>query len=79
MWLKYIWEVNPKNPWQNGYKPQDWDTAVWPRFKRKSGATTQHQATYINWHRVSDNIQNHMSCYLSEPNEPQCKIYRYSG
>jgi len=77
MWLTYIGKVNPKNPWQNGYKPQDWDTAVRPRFTKKSGKTTQHQATYINWHWVSDNIQNRMSCYPREPNEPDCKIYRY--
>lgn len=77
MWLKYIGKVNPKNPWKNGYKPQDWDTAVRPKFTRKSGKTTQHQATYINWHWVSDNIQNRMSCYPREPNEPNCKIYRY--
>ena len=77
MWLKYIWEVDPKKPWQNWYQPQDWDTAVWPRFKTKSGKFTQHQATYINWHRVSDNIQNNMSCYPREPKEPNCKIYRY--
>jgi len=77
MWLKYIWETNPKNPSQNGYKPQDWDTAVWPKFKKKSGKITQHQATYVNWHWVSDNIQRNMSCYPREPNEPNCKIYRY--
>ena len=77
MWLKYIGKVNPKNPEQNWYKPQDWDTAVRPRFTKKSGKTTQHQATYINWHRVSDNVQNRMSCYPKEPNEPECKIYRY--
>lgn len=81
MWLKYIWEVNPKNPSSNWYKPQDWDTAVWPKFTRstwrKAWQTTQHQATYINWHRVSDNIQNRMSCYGKEPNEPNCKVYRY--
>lgn len=78
MWLQYIWEVNPKNPQKNWYKPQDWDTAVRPKFQKKSGETTQHQATYINWHRVSDNIQNRMSCYPWEPNEPKCKIYRYA-
>ena len=77
MWLKYIGEVNPKNPWQNWYKPQNWDTAVWPKFKKKSWKITQHQATYINWHWVSDNIQNQMSCYTNEPNEPMCKVYRY--
>ena len=77
MWLTYIGKVNPKNPWQNGYKPQDWDTAVRPKFTKKSGKITQHQATYINWHWVSDNIQNRMSCYPKEPNEPDCKIYRY--
>ena len=81
MWLSYIGEVNPKDPWKNWYKPQDWDTAVWPRFTRTVGKnawkTTQHQATYINWHWVSDNIQNQMSCYMKEPNEPNCKIYRY--
>ena len=78
MWLKYIWEVNPKNPGRNWYKPKDWDTAVGPRFQKRSWKITQHQATYINWHRVSDNIQNRMSCYPWEPNEPKCKIYRYT-
>ena len=67
MWLKYIWEVKPKNPSSNWYKPQDWDTAVWPKFTksiwRNAWKIAQHQATYINWHRVSDNIQNRMSCY----------------
>lgn len=77
MWLSYIGKVNPKNPSENGYEPQDWDTAVRPKFQRKSGKITQHQATYINWHWVSDNIQNRMSCYPGEPNEPDCKIYRY--
>ena len=79
MWLSYIWKVNPKNPSKNWYKPQDGDTAVWPKFTRKSWKTTQHQATYINWHWVSDNIQNNMSCYRNEPNEPECLIYRYGG
>jgi hypothetical protein len=77
MWLKYIGKVNPKNPWENGYKPQDWDTAVRPKFKLNSWKTTQHQATYINWHWVSDNIQKRMSCYPWQRNEPDCKIYRY--
>lgn len=77
MWLQYIWDVNPKNPEKNWYKPQDWDTAVWPKFKKSSWKITQHQATYINWRWVSDNIQNRMSCYPKEPNEPNCKIYRY--
>lgn len=79
MWLNYIGKVNPKNPSENWYKPQDWDTAVRPKFKKKSGKITQHQATYINWHWVSDNIQNNMSCYPWEPNEPYCKIYRYTA
>ena len=77
MWLKYIGEVNPNNPSQNWYKPQDWDTAVRPKFKLNSWKTTQHQATYINWRWVSDNIQKRMSCYPWQRNEPNCKIYRY--
>lgn len=81
MWLKYIGEVNPNNPSQSWYKPQDWDTAVRPKFTRtvwkSAWKRTQHQATYINWHWVSDNIQNRMSCYPGERNEPNCKIYRY--
>lgn len=75
MWLNYVWTVDPNNPWKNGYKPQDGDTAVWPRFSNH-WKMTQHQATYINWHRVSDTIQRQMSCYSSK-NEPMCKIYRY--
>ena len=82
MWLTYIWEVNPKDPWKNWYTPQDWDTAVWPKFTRlhwkHPWKTTQHQATYINWHRVSDNIQLNFSCYPNEPYEPNVKIYRYN-
>ena len=78
MWLSYIWKVDPKNPWKNWYKPQNGDTAVWPKFKRKSWKTTQHQATYVNGHWVSDNIQNSTSCYRNEPNEPECLIYRYN-
>ncbi len=72
MGLKYIWEVDPDHPEKNWYKPQDWDTAVWPRFNG-----TQHQATYIAGHWVSDTIQNKMSCYSSK-NEPNVKIYRYT-
>lgn len=75
MWLNYLWTVDPNNPWKNGYKPQDGDTAVWPRFNN-GWKMTQHQATYINWHWVSDTIQRQMSCYSSK-NEPMCKIYRY--
>jgi len=71
MGLKYIWEVDPDNPEKDWYKPQNWDTAVWPRFNG-----TQHQATFINWHWVSDTIQKKMSCYNAK-NEPNVKIYRY--
>lgn len=74
MWLKYIWKVDPNNPEKDWYEPQNWDTAVWPRFNN-NGKMTQHQATYINWHWVSDTIQNQMSCYGSK-NEPKCQIYR---
>lgn len=79
MWLTYIWKVDPKNPSKNWYKPQDGDTAVWPKFKRKSWKITQHQATFINGHWVSDTIQKNMSCYKNEPNEPKCLIYRYNN
>lgn len=72
MGLKYIWEVDPDNPEKNWYKPQNWDTAVWPRFNG-----TQHQATFINWHWVSDTIQRKMSCYNAK-NEPMVKVYRYT-
>ena len=71
MGFEYIWEVNPDNPGKNWYKPQNWDTAVWPRFNG-----TQHQATFINWHWVSDTIQRKMSCYNAK-NEPMVKVYRY--
>lgn len=76
MWLKYIGEVDPDNPGKDWYVPHDGDTAVWPQFyngKKK----TQHQATYIAWHWVSDTIQDKMSCYGSK-NEPNVKIYRYT-
>ena len=76
MWLEYICEVDPNNPGKNWYKPQDGDTAVWPRFTRDSWTKTQHQATYINGSWVSDTIQEKMSCYWDK-NEPMCKIYRY--
>ena len=76
MGLEYIWEVNPNNPGKNWYKPQDGDTAVWPRFKN-GNKMTQHQATFINWYWVSDTIQSQMSCYSSK-NEPMVKIYRYN-
>jgi hypothetical protein len=76
MWLEYIWEVDPDNPEKSWYKPQNWDTAVWPKF-RNGSKTTQHQATFINWHWVSDTIQNRMSCYNSK-NEPMVKVYRYT-
>jgi hypothetical protein len=72
MGLKYIWEVDPDNPEKDWYKPQNWDTAVRPRFNG-----TQHQATFINWHWVSDTIQKKMSCYNAK-NEPNVKIYRYT-
>ena len=75
MWFKYIWEVDPDNPERNWYHPQNWDTAVWPRFST-GRKMTQHQATFINWYWVSDTIQNKMSCYSSK-NEPKVKIYRY--
>lgn len=78
MWLEYIWEVDPDNPEKNWYKPQDWDTAVWPRFTRDSWKKTQHQATFINGSWVSDTIQERMSCYWDR-NEPRnVKIYRYT-
>lgn len=76
MGLKYIWEVDPDNLEKSWYKPQNGDTAVWPKFKNWS-KTTQHQATFINWHWVSDTIQNKMSCYNSK-NEPMVKVYRYT-
>lgn len=76
MWLEYIWEVDPDNPGKNWYKPQNGDTAVWPRFNN-GRKMTQHQATFINWHWVSDTIQNKMSCYSSK-NEPMVKVYRYT-
>lgn len=76
MGLEYIWEVDPDNPSKNWYKPQNGDTAVWPRFNNGS-RMTQHQATFINWHWVSDTIQNKMSCYGSK-NEPMVKVYRYT-
>ena len=77
MWLEYICEVDPDDPEKNWYKPQDWDTAVWPRFTRDSWKKTQHQATYINGSWVSDTIQNNMYCYWDR-NEPRnVKIYRY--
>ena len=72
MGLEYIWQVDPDNPTKNWYKPQNGDTAVWPRFNG-----TQHQATFINWHWVSDTIQTKMSCYNAK-NEPNVKIYRYT-
>ena len=72
MGLEYIWDVNPDNPEENWYKPQNWDTAVRPKFNG-----TQHQATFINWHWVSDTIQRKMSCY-SAKNEPMVKVYRYT-
>lgn len=77
MWLEYIWDVDPDNPERNWYKPQDWDTAVWPRFNN-NGRMTQHQATYINWHWVSDTIQRQMSCYSSKNEPKNVKIYRYT-
>ena len=76
MWFKYIWEVDPKDPGKNWYKPQDGDTAVWPRFQN-GRKMTQHQATFIHWHWVSDTIQNKMSCYPSK-NEPMAKVYRFN-
>jgi len=76
MGLEYIWEVDPDNPEINWYRPQNGDTAVWPRFKN-GGKMTQHQATFINWYWVSDTIQSRMSCYSSK-NEPMVKIYRYT-
>lgn len=75
MGLEYIWDVDPNNPEKNWYKPQDGDTAVWPKFKN-GRKITQHQATFINWHWVSDTIQSKMSCYSSR-NEPMVKVYRY--
>ena len=82
MWLKFIWTVDPDNPEKNWYKPQDWDTAVWPSFVRTTwkhkGESTQHQATYINGRWVSDTIQARMSCYWDK-NEPRnVRIYRYT-
>lgn len=76
MGLEYIWEVDPDNPGKNWYKPQNGDTAVWPRFNN-GRKMTQHQATFINWHWVSDTIQNKMSCYGAK-NEPMVKVYRYT-
>lgn len=76
MGLEYIWQVDPDNPEKDWYKPQNGDTAVWPRFKNGKNMT-QHQATFINWHWVSDTIQSSMSCYGSK-NEPMVKIYRYT-
>lgn len=78
MWLNFIWTVDPDNPEKDWYKPQDWDTAVRPKFTRDSWHVTQHQATYINGSWVSDTIQNNMSCYWDR-NEPRnVKIYRYT-
>lgn len=76
MGFEYIWEVDPDNPEKNWYKPQNGDTAVWPRFYN-GRKMTQHQATFINGHWVSDTIQNKMSCYSSK-NEPMVKVYRYT-
>lgn len=76
MGLEYIWEVDPDNPGKNWYKPQNGDTAVWPRFNN-GRKMTQHQATFINWHWVSDTIQSKMSCYGNK-NEPMVKVYRYT-
>ncbi len=76
MGLEYIWEVDPDNPGKSWYKPQNGDTAVWPRFNN-GRKMTQHQATFINWHWVSDTIQSKMSCYGSK-NEPMVKVYRYT-
>lgn len=77
MWLGYITSVDPDDPEKNWYVPRDWDTAVWPKFTRTSWKVTQHQATYINWHRVSDTIQNKMSCYNDENEPKNVRIYRY--
>lgn len=77
MWLGYITSVDPDDPWKNWYVPKNWDTAVWPKFRRNSWKETQHQATYINWHRVSDTIQNNMSCYNDENEPKNVRIYRY--
>ncbi len=74
-YTKIMDKVNPKCPVP--YLPKDWDVAVRPQFTLDNGKTTQHMATYINWHRVSDTIQKHMSCY-STANEPCVKIYRYT-
>lgn len=76
MGLEYIWEVDPDNPGKSWYKPQNGDTAVWPRFNN-GRKMTQHQATFINWYWVSDTIQSKMSCYGSK-NEPMVKVYRYT-
>ena len=78
MWLKYIWTVDPDDLEKNWYKPQDGDTAVRPKFTRDSWKKTQHQATYINGHWVSDTVQKRMSCYWDK-NEPRnVRIYRYT-
>lgn len=73
---KILDNVDPKHPVP--YLPKDGDIAVRPRFTLTSGRTTQHMACYINWHWVSDTIQNRMSCYPNQPNEPKVKIYRYN-
>lgn len=70
--------VDAKNYRNQGYIPQDGDTAVWPTSNKYiKGRNVQHQATYLNGHWISDTIQRDMGVY-GNGDESQVHIYRYN-